>query len=316
MQTSTVSTPITSGIVSQPAAPAAMSDKDQLALVKIESLVTGLQKQWGDYQAAPNGELQERLKQSTEELKKEIQTTRHLAESLTGPQKKLLEERANYAVACEAQLGEIQQHLGVARPNQEVAIPAAELQKRKADFVRGSSPTTLFDSFRRDTLCADLLKADGLEIVDVPGDGNCGIHAIVEIAYPEATDKAHKAQTLRADMVGEMRKTMLAEVQNQVKDGMVATLTDTNTSAEKQQQVVNDYCDHMARNGTWIGERELQIFSRLLKRPLFVYKPNNLKINDKGHLEPWDLHKHNASASGDPIRVLHSASHYRALRKK
>lgn len=283
----------------------------------IENLVTKLQADWADYQQCPGGQVQQQLSEATTQLTTELQAITKLATaSLPAPEQKALQRISDFALASQMQLQEIRGYLATtgSAPTLSATIPAMELPARKQSFISLKS-NGLGEGYRRELECRALLQADGLTLTKVRGDGNCGLRAICMGVFPEAVEDT-RIVTLRAELVATMRTEMLKEVRDGTRDGLIATLVNTQLSQEAQRAAVNTYCDRMAKAGTWIGERELRILSlHILKRPIWVYRPDNLRLNNEGRLEPYGLCKHGQDQfpTQAPVRLYHSSSHYQLL---
>lgn len=278
------------------------SDKD-LHQARIDSLVTKLQADWAAYQQCPGGQVQEQLFEATTQLTKELQT-------ITMPQ------ISDFALASNMQLQEIRDYLATtgSAPTLSATIPARELPARKRAFISDKSDG-LGSAYRRELECRALLRADGLTLTNVNGDGNCGLRAICLGAFPEAVENTRIA-SLRAELVTAMRTEMRKEIDKGDQNGLVATLVSTQLPKKDQEAAVEAYCNRMAKAGTWIGERELRVLSlHILKRPIWVYRPDSLRLNAAGSLEPYSLCQYGQEPfpNKTPLRLYHSSSHYQLL---
>lgn len=146
------------------------------------------------------------------------------------------------------------------------------------------------------------------ELRNVPGDGNCAIHAALTTIDP-AMNTHEVVHLVRGDMVRRMQAAFYDEIDNHWDDVLanqthyVPTLGEHHGDKEVARRLADQYCKRMSRNGAWLGERELPFLSDVVGKTICVYKPRLDGIVRYGQ------HK-------DSVALFQDASHYQALLPK
>jgi len=164
-----------------------------------------------------------------------------------------------------------------------------------------------------------LKEQEGLELYDVKGDGNCAIHAVLAAIDP-ALDSNEMVQITRGDMVAELKKACYEEIDNQwekvlkYETTLVPTLGEHHGDKNVARNLVDNYCARMAKNGAWVGERELRFLARVVGRAINVYDPYKLGVDRTNRKLSFNDSMMAYGDSDTRISIFHDASHYQALR--
>jgi hypothetical protein len=151
------------------------------------------------------------------------------------------------------------------------------------------------------------------ELRNVPGDGNCGIHAVLTTVNPEMNTR-EVVHLVRGDMVQRMRSAFHDEIDNQWEAVLrnetqyLPTLGEHHGSKATARRLADAYCERIARDGAWIGERELPFLSQVIGKSIEVYNPQLLRGKEK--LENGVVRHGQFKES---VAIFHDASHYQAL---
>lgn len=257
-----------------------------------------------DSSQEPDAALLKEIQAATTTLRKLTKELTSGLKDLSEPEQRQLTEWSDYAFASQKQVS-----YALASKTPISAVALGELRDNAR--TRTSRQFALNDNrywtgagaeINRDLEARTLLTSQGRRIIDVPRDGNCGPSAIAMGAYPQAPMK-ETATKLRADMVAKLRP----------------RLADRRDLGQFIIEDPNAYCDRMAISGppgTWIDQPELKVFAEdILKRPIWVYRPDNMSVNEKtGVLEPTVDYKYGPrNTDAEPIRLYFFHNHYQLI---
>lgn len=278
-----------------------------------DETISTLQKLWENYQNSLNPAQETEIAKTTQYLAVQLKA------KITDPS--LIKQRqiqSDFLLACQEQLGQMK---GYSYQAKTAPISEKDLPKRKEAFAskKAPLPSNLAESYRyhfgRRQEAIDLLAADGLEKHNVPGDGSCGIHSIVRSLNPTAT--VQRATELRAELIEKMRTLLMAEVEKGTGYKYLAFLGYASYTKQGQTAAVNDYCKRMSSTRAWIGQVELCILSEILERPIWVYRTDNLKVDEQTQkLVPQNEYRYGTEQTKEPILLWHDSGHYQYLAKK
>ncbi|MDP1835494.1 MAG: hypothetical protein Q8K75_06140 [Chlamydiales bacterium] len=166
-----------------------------------------------------------------------------------------------------------------------------------------------------------LTEQEGLELHNVRGDGNCGIHAALAAIDP-ALDTMETVHLTRGDMVAELKKACYDEIDNhweavlRNQTSLIPTLGEHHGDKKIARKLVDSYCARMAKDSAWIGERELPFLGKVLGVTIKVYDPYKLGVDRANRKLTFNDSMMAYGTSNNCISIFHDTSHYQALRPR
>lgn len=153
------------------------------------------------------------------------------------------------------------------------------------------------------------------DLTNVLGDGNCLLRSISHYVGTSYQD-------LRKNLSELMKRKLAEEKQhpyNAANLRILPTLVTTeNPTKEEIDKAADDYIKRISTDCEWLGDFELPFLPELFKRPIWVVRTNNLKMNEHGHNLPYHEYRYGEDQypTAKPIIIYHNSGHYQVATPK
>ncbi|MCB1148762.1 MAG: hypothetical protein KDK48_01225 [Chlamydiia bacterium] len=144
------------------------------------------------------------------------------------------------------------------------------------------------------------------DIVNVPGDGNCGFHALAKVLAPNIDRRG--SEILQCILRMQVIEQLSRNQEQYFPFGF--HFIDQGTPA-----TIDEYLIYMAQNGNQADEVVMDAMADLLRRPIFVYTYEMCEVNSSGKMIPKDGHLHGKEylSEAEPLHLYCVNGHYQAM---
>ena len=205
----------------------------------------------------------------------------------------------------------MQNHAIVVAPSTSIAqVDGREMpQSSPEEVVRDGCDVAMRTSSDEEKMLArfcELLKKQGLEMVEQEGDGNCLFRAVSLQVYGSSENH------------GEVRERCMDYMAHEEEhfSGFIVASSDDEVIIRPGNGSVTPFQAYIARkrnNGVHGNHTEIQALSELFNRPVEVYTPGSC-VGETGQLQPINIFHKEYKAVDQPIRLsYHDGNHYNAI---
>lgn len=255
-----------------------------------------LVKLWHQFKKSPEAQTFLKIEDTTAKLERNIRSVYYYGDEAAPITDKRVQELRDRVMASQLQREEY-------KDDASIAVELARLYKM-SESTRWHLSTKV--SFFRSII------EQFYELVNVKGDGNCGLRAVIRAMDPSisSADEDSLAEKLRAKLVAELRWNQSTYMH----------FVDDN--GKPQAEAFEDYCKEMERSGTYLGNLEMQALSRVTGRQIQILSPDRPIFNKwTKRIAPHDEQSFGARhwfGFGKPLTIYFdpSAQHYQYARPK